>query len=103
MEDASVFGLVGMLGKASAYFSVSYTEKYKDSDQTYENEYSTTISYSFNSDETIQTERINGSPYSYSYVAIDNDSDNLKVRSLLPSDKKNLNLRSFFIRHHGRK
>lgn len=39
----------------------------------------------------------------YSYVAIDNDSDNLKVRSLLPSDKKNLNLRSFFIRHHGRK
>ena len=37
------------------------------------------------------------------YVAIDNDSDNLKVRSLLPSDKKNLNLRSFFMRHHGRK
>ena len=37
------------------------------------------------------------------FFAIDNDSDNLKVRSLLPSDKKNLNLRSFFIRHHGRK
>ena len=37
------------------------------------------------------------------YTYVDNDSDNLKVRSLLPSDKKNLNLRSFFIRHHGRK
>ena len=42
MEDADVFALVGMLGKASAYFPVSYTEEYyeKDSEQNYENEYS---------------------------------------------------------------
>ena len=97
MEDADVFALVGMLGKASAYFPVSYTE------ENYENEYSENMTYVLNTDKTIKTEYINGSPYSYSYVAIDNDSDNLKVRSLLPSDKKNLNLRSFFIRHHGRK
>ena len=105
MEDADVFALVGMLGKASAYFPVSYTEEYyeKDSEQNYENEYSENMTYVLNTDKTIKTEYINGSPYSYSYVAIDNDSDNLKVRSLLPSDKKNLNLRSFFIRHHGRK
>ena len=100
MEDADVFALVGMLGKASAY-----TEEYyeKDSEQNYENEYSENMTYVLNTDKTIKTEYINGSPYSYSYVAIDNDSDNLKVRSLLPSDKKNLNLRSFFMRHHGRK
>ena len=105
MEDADVFALVGMLGKASAYFPVSYTEEYyeKDSEQNYENEYSENMTYVLNTDKTIKTEYINGSPYSYSYVAIDNDSDNLKVRSLLPSDKKNLNLRTFFIRHHGRK
>ena len=105
MEDADVFALVGMLGKASAYFPVSYTEEYyeKDSEQNYENEYSENMTYVLNTDKTIKTEYINGSPYSYSYVAIDNDSDNLKVRSLLPSDKKNLNLRSFFIRHHERK
>ena len=78
MEDADVFALVGMLGKASAYFPVSYTEEYyeKDSEQNYENEYSENMTYVLNTDKTIKTEYINGSPYSYSYVAIDNDSDN---------------------------
>lgn len=101
--DADVFALVGMFGKASAYFPVSYTEEYyeKDSEQNYENEYSENMTYVFNTDKTIKTEYINGNPYSYSYVAIDND--NSVGRSLLPSDKKNSNLRSFFMRHRERK
>ena len=56
MEDADVFALVGMLGKASAYFPVSYTEEYyeKDSEQNYENEYSENMTYVLNTDKTIK-------------------------------------------------
>ena len=56
MEDADVFALVGMLGKASAYFPVSYTEEYyeKDSEQNYENEYSENMTYVLNTDKTLK-------------------------------------------------
>lgn len=103
IEDAEIFALVGMFGKASAYFPVSYTEKYyeKYSGNEEESEYSGNMRYVLNSDKTIKTEYINGSANAYSYVTI--DDDNSAELLVLPSDNKKLNLRSFFMRHRERK
>ena len=107
MEDADIFAYVGMLGKASSYFPVSYTEEWyeKDSDG-YENEgkHDSNMTYSFNSDGTIATEYVNGRSYNYSYITYDED-DSLGRSSVFEdnSDAKSLNFRSFFMRHRGRK
>lgn len=104
MEDFDVLGLVGMLGKASAYFPVSYTtvECSIDSDgEEYEETKDSNMTYTFNQDGTIKVERIRNTPYTYSYVTI--DEEELSGRACqLQNDVKKLNFRSFFTRRSRR-
>ena len=106
MEDADIFGLVGMLGKASAYFPISYTEEwYEESFDESDRDGKSTVNttYSFNQDGTIRTERMNSySSYTYSYITV--DGEELSGRSSqLENDGKKWNFRSFFMRHGDRK
>ena len=105
MEDFQMLGLVGMLGKASAYFPVSYTEVdyEKDSEGNVDEDESTSsMTYSLNQDGTIRTEKINNYSYPYSYVTVD-EEEALGRSCQLGNDSKNLNFRSFFMRHRCRK
>lgn len=102
MEDADIFAYVGMLGKASSYFPVSYTEKWyeRDTEQEHEGEYRREMSYSLNSDGTVATERVGNETFSYSYIMY--DEDNSLGRSAMfegNSNVKSLSFRSFFMRH----
>ena len=105
MEDFQMLGLVGMLGKASAYFPVSYTEVdyEKDSEGNVDEDESTSsMTYSLHQDGTISTEKIDNYPYPYSYVTVD-EEEALGRSCQLGNDSKNLNFRSFFMRHRCRK
>ena len=102
MEDADVFAYVGMLGKASAYFPVSYTEEWyeREGDEESKGNEQHEMSYSFNSDGTVAVEYIGYNSYSYSYVPYDGDAS-LGRSSVLEgeSNANGLSFRSFFTRH----
>jgi len=106
LEDGGMFSLVGMFGKSSLYFPVSYTEKWYESDAEGkdEDERNYSVRYTLNEDGTINTEYINEyEVYSYLYSSVA-DEDVVKGRSLEDNSKaKKLNARSFFMRHRSRK
>ena len=76
---------------------------YKDSEGNVDEDESTSsMTYSLHQDGTISTEKIDNYPYPYSYVTVD-EEEALGRSCQLGNDSKNLNFRSFFMRHRCRK
>lgn len=108
LEEVDVLSLIGMLGKSSLYFPVSYTDKYyeKDMEQDYENEDNYDVHYDLNEDGTIEMEYISHDSYttSYQYFYTTVTDEEPEGRSLGDNSKtKKLSFRSFFVRHHAKK
>lgn len=108
LESVDVLSLIGMFGKSSRYFPVSYTDKYyeKDMEEDYENEDDYNVRYDLNEDGTIEMEYISSDSYttSYQYLYTTVTDEEPEGRSLGDNSKmKKLSFRSFFVRHHAKK